>query len=127
MDIDILPERFAICRLAPHAQFPEWAAGSLLSITHTRDEVSIVCEEKCVPPGIRTERDRRAFKLRGPIPFLATGVLASLAVPLAKAEISIFAISTYDTDYVLVAAADLESAVAALERAGHTIHRSSSK
>jgi uncharacterized protein len=128
IELDILPERFAICRLAPQAPLPSWAAASsLVSITRSADELSIVCEEKCVPSSVQAERDRQSLKVRGPLPFSATGILASLAAPLADAGVSIFVISTYDTDYLFVAARDLGPAVAALERAGHTIHRSFSE
>ncbi len=128
MELDILAERFAICRLAPRAPLPFWAAASsFVSISRSADELSIVCEEKCVPSGVQAERDRQCLKVRGPLAFSATGILASLAAPLADAGVSILVISTYDTDYLLVAGRDLWSAVAALERAGHTIHRSFSE
>lgn len=128
MELDILPERFAICRLPAEEALPAWATGgSFISITRSPGEVSIVCEEKSVPAGVRAERDQRCLKVRGLLLFSATGVLSSLAAPLAEAKISIFAVSTYDTDYLFVGARNLEGAVAALERAGHTVHRSSSK
>jgi hypothetical protein len=100
----ILPETFAVCRLAPDAPIPDWAvfAGSPISITRTADELSIVGPASRVPDGVQAERGWRCFKILGPLPFTMTGVLASLVAPLAEAGISIFAFSTYDTDYVMV-------------------------
>jgi hypothetical protein len=118
MDLSVLPERLAICRLSASARVPSWALElheTLISITRTADELSIVCPEAVVPPEVQVERGWRALKVPGPLPFELTGVLAGLATPLAAAGISIFAISTYDTDYVLVRAGDLERALAALQ------------
>jgi enamine deaminase RidA (YjgF/YER057c/UK114 family) len=105
MDLTALPEPLAICRLAPTERVPSWALElheSFSSITRTREELSIVCPEEAVPPDVEAETGWRALVVPGPIPFEQTGVLASIAAPLAAAGISLFAISTYDTDYVLV-------------------------
>src|SRR5262245_7244439 len=111
----LLPGNFAVCRLEPGAAIPTWAtAGSVFSITRTPVELSIVCEQSVVPDGVRCERGWRCFALAGPIPFATVGVLASLVTPLADAGISVFAISTFDTDYLLVKEKDVERAVAAL-------------
>jgi uncharacterized protein len=119
--LDVLPERFAVVRLAADAAVPAWArGGSLVSVTRTADELSIVCPEAAVPAGLPAQRDFRGLRVRGPLDFSAVGVLASLAGPLAAAGVSLFALSTYDTDYLLVRAADLERALAALAGAGHT-------
>lgn len=83
------------------------------------DELSIVCEEERVPDGVRSEKGWVALKLEGPFPFSMTGVLAAFLEPLAQAKIPIFAISTFDTDYVLIKKADLERAVGALAGVGH--------
>ena len=102
---------------------PEWAlsAADFLSITHAGSELSIVCAETIVPKGVQREPGWRAFKVAGPLDFALTGILASLAVPLAAAGVSIFAISTYDTDYVLVKEDNVEKAVRALQGAGHRV------
>ena len=98
--ISVLPGRFAVCRLEAGAAVPTWAAtGTCFSITRTAAELSIVCAQAGVPNGVSCERDWRCFKLAGPIPFSTVGVLASLVTPLADADISAFAISTFDTDY----------------------------
>jgi len=116
-----LPDTFAICRLAASAPIPAWARGDFLSITRTRDELSIVCAQPNVPAGIRCERDWCALQVVGQLDFALTGILASLSAPLADAGISIFALSTFDTDYVLVKARDLENAIRVLREAGHKI------
>ena len=86
-------------------------------------ELSITAVQASVPPEFRCERDYRAFRVKGPLPLNLIGVLAAIADPLAAAGLSIFAISTFDTDYVLVKARDLELAIATLERAGHQVSR----
>jgi hypothetical protein len=93
----------------------------LASITRTREELSIVCAEAAVPMGTKAERGFRLLRLQGTLDFSLTGILASIAVPLAAAKVSIFAISTYDTDYILVPGTKLEAAVEALRIAGHTV------
>ncbi|MGA2592807.1 MAG: ACT domain-containing protein [Bryobacteraceae bacterium] len=117
--------RFAVCRLAPQETVPSWvsAADSFTSVSRTRDELSIVCAEDAVPPGIQCAKGWRILEVQGPLDFAQTGILASLASPLADAGVSIFAISTYDTDYVLVEEQHLDSAVRALTAAGHTVER----
>ena len=114
----LLPGRFAVCRLDPHAPLPAWAFhddATFWSLTRTPDEMSLVCDEDSVPPSVeRVEPGWRAFQAEGPIPFEETGVLASLAAPLADAGIPLFALSTWDTDVVLVRERDLERALAVL-------------
>jgi len=118
----LLPGRLAVCRLAPNAAVPEWAmAGPLTSITRTPEELSIVCLEAQVPEDVLGEKEWRALKVQGPLPFSLTGVLASLVNPLSEAGISLFAFSTYDTDYVLVKEATLSRAIQALTGAGHSV------
>lgn len=114
----IVEGRWAVARLAPEAPFPEWAASEIFcSFTRTRDELSVVCPEAAVPAGIRSEGGWALVKLEGPFPFTAVGVLSSVLVPLARAGVSIVAMSTFDTDYLLVKQENLERAVEALDRA----------
>jgi len=116
----VLEGRFAVCRLAPDAAIPEWASGvHFLSITRTANELSIVCEQEFVPAAIHAESDWACLQLQGPFPFEMTGVLAAILNPLAAAEVGIFAVSTFDTDYVLVKADRLQAAKDALHNAGH--------
>jgi len=116
----VLGETLAVCRLAANAGIPEWLqTGKFQCLTRTADEFSIVCPENTLPEDVIAERGWAALKLEGPFPFSMTGVLASFLQPLAQAGIPIFAISTFDTDYVLLKQQDLERAVAALCAAGH--------
>jgi GNAT superfamily N-acetyltransferase len=118
----LLSDTFAICKLGSGAPIPPWAtAGNLFSITRTAEELSVVCRQDAVPDGINCERGWRCLRVAGTIPFSVVGVLASLTAPLADAGISVFALSTFDTDYLLVKAKDLERAVDVLRRRGHTI------
>jgi hypothetical protein len=118
----VIPGALTICRLEPTADLPRWATeGPFFSITRTAEELSIVLPPDRVPTGVRAEGIWRAFKVDGPIPFSAAGVLASIAQPLARAGITLFAISTFDTDYVLVQAERLEAARLTLVGAGHTV------
>lgn len=121
--LDLLSDSFAVCRLDPDAPMPTWAGGRFLTVSRTPDELSLTLPEYLVPAEVRAERGWRLLKVRGPLDMTLVGILASLAVPLAQANVSIFAISTYDTDYLLVRARQLEAAIAALEHAGHTVAR----
>ena len=119
----ILPDLLTVCRLPPDALIPAWAQedGGLLSVVRTPEELSIVCPEKLVPANITAERGWRPLKVKGPLVFSEVGVLASLVEPLAAAGISIFVISTFETDYVLVKEQVLDHAVQTLQQAGHTV------
>lgn len=123
LQLMVVESHLAVCRLEPGADVPTWVdhAGEFLSITRTLDELSIVCASDAVPEGVQMEGPWRAFKVRGPIVMTLIGVVASLANPLADAGIPIFAISTFDTDYVLVHEPDFDAAVAALSDAGHIL------
>jgi hypothetical protein len=122
LTLSVLPGTYAVCRLEPEAPIPEWAASTAFcSITRTADEVSIVCPEALVPRDIQTVSGWKTLKVHGPLAFTQTGVLASLARPLAEAGISVLAISTYDTDYLVVKQGTLEAALAVLTAQGHQI------
>jgi len=117
LDLDLM-----VCKLDRKAAIPDWATGrGFFSVTRTADELSIVCAERDLPAGVKCERGWKGLKVEGPLDFSLTGILVSLAKPLADAGISIFAISTHDTDYLLVKAEDLEPAKRALTAAGHAI------
>jgi len=122
LTLAVLPGRLAICGLAARAAVPAWASeGALTSITRTPRELSVVCEERLVPAGVRAERGYVALEVAGPLPLGMVGVGAALTGPLADAGISLFAVSTYDTDYVLVKAESLDAALRALSAAGHAV------
>ncbi len=122
LSLSILPDTLAICRLSPDEDVPEWAMiGEFVSITHTPDELSIVCAEENVPSDVKADRGWRALRVEGPLDLALTGVLASLANPLAEAQINLFAVSSFDTDYLLVKGYNLTRACEALRRAGHAV------
>jgi hypothetical protein len=124
-ELTLLAERFAISRLTADAAVPDWATrGPFFSVTRTGDEVSVVTEVSQVPLGVQSQAGWRILRVHGPFVLSEIGVLSALAAPLAEAKISLFAVSTFDTDYLLVAAETLSAAITALGRAGHTIHRS---
>jgi uncharacterized protein len=118
----VLEDELAVARLDASDPIPEWGhRGSLSSIARTPEELSIVCAAAAVPAGIKAERGWRSLRVAGRLDFSLTGVLASIAGPLAAADVSIFAVSTYDTDYVLVREQCLPAAIACLRKAGHEV------
>jgi uncharacterized protein len=115
-------EPMAICRLSAAESPPAWATESTWwSITRTADELSVVCPDKAVPRDVAASRGWCMLRFEGPLPLDQTGILASVTGPLATAHVSLFALATYDTDYVLVPLAQRGAAIAALEAAGHAI------
>ena len=120
LTLSLLSDTFAICRLEPDADIPSWAlAGDFYSITRTVEELSLVCLQEVVPEGTRAEKGYRCLKVGGPLDFSLTGIMSSLTIPLAQAGISVLAISTFDTDYLLVKEAQVDRAVQKLSLAGH--------
>ncbi|CAF1385312.1 unnamed protein product [Rotaria magnacalcarata] len=124
LTLDLLKENFVICRLSPSSSLPSWAfTGPFYSITKTNDELSIITmDNNQLPKDIQCERNWKCFKLLGPFPFDITGVLTSVLNPLAKADVGILAISTFDTDYVMVKDNNLQVAIDVLKQHGHTIN-----
>jgi uncharacterized protein len=122
LTLEVLPGLLAVCRLSPSQGVPDWVVRlPFWSLTRTDDELSIVLPETLASPTWKQEAGFRALKVRGPLDFGLTGVLARLAVALAAAGVSIFALSTFDTDYVLVRDTDLTRAVEALQTAGCSV------
>jgi len=111
--------RYAVARLDRDDAIPSWPRGELVSITRTNDELSIVCGEEAVPDDVRAERGWRCLSVIGPLPFAMTGVAAALTAPLAEARISVFLLSTYDTDYLMVKDETFDHACEVLRAAGH--------
>jgi hypothetical protein len=123
LELSLLAETFTICQLAPDAAVPEWARpGQFFSITRTSEELSIIAESALVPEKLRTEASWRVMKVHGPFNFSEVGVLAALVQPLAAAGVSVFAVSTFHTDYLLVQCSQLREAVTGLRNASHTVH-----
>jgi hypothetical protein len=124
LTLDLVPGSYAICRLEPGDSLPPWVMqGAFFSVTRTPAELSAVCDVAGVPSGVKAEGPWSALAVRGPLDLDMTGVLAGLATPLAAAGISIFAVSTYDTDYILVRSHELDRAVHVLWEAGHNISK----
>ena len=124
--LEVLIGNYAIYRLAPDSSIPTWALNIMgfSSITRTSDELSIVCQTQNLElEGVKQDSGWACLKLLGPFAFDLTGILSSILNPLRDAEIGIFAISTFDTDYVLVKLEHLERAVSTLKNAGHSIQK----
>lgn len=122
LSLQVWPQIFSIARLPPSHSIPDWVfQSSFFSISKMADELSIVAEQKFVPLEFRQEPGWRAFRVVGTLDFGLTGILASLTSPLAKATISLFAVSTFDTDYLLVKSATFEKACECLRIAGHNL------
>ena len=123
----VLSDTLAICRLSSTQPLPAWARmeeGEFFSATRTSDELSLILADSRAPQSAKCEHGWRAFKVQGPLDFSQVGIIAGLSAALADAGVSIFALSTYDTDYVMVKLADLDRAVAALRQAGYTVTQS---
>ena len=122
LTLSVLPGEFAVCRLPPDSELSAWVRGSgFISVTRTCDELSIVCPESEVPAGVRCERHWRCLRFDGPLEFSLIGVLAGVLSVLAEAMVSVFVVSTYETDYVFVRSDRLETAVSALRAAGYGV------
>ena len=122
MKLAVVGGEFGVARLAPDESTPLWAGrGGFTSVTRTPDELSVVCAADAIPGGVQAERGWSCLRVVGRLDFSLTGVLASIAGPLADAGVSIFAVSTYDTDYVLVRTDALQAAIGCLRAAGHEV------
>ncbi len=120
-ELRVMKQRLAIVRLNATDPIPAWADGNFCSVTRTANELSIVCREDRVPGGLPAERNWLAFEVAGPLDLGEVGVLVSIAEPLKSAGISIFAVSTYDTDYILVRESQIDTATKALRQAGYRL------
>ena len=122
LSLKILPDRMAVCRFEPAAPLPDWIGESgFYSITRTEAELTIVCPETRLAPGTTSETGWRCFKVLGPLDFSEIGIIFSLTRPLAENGVSVFVISTFDTDYFMVKQKDLTKAIDALTAEGHKI------
>lgn len=116
-----VPGDYAVARLAPTEPWPEWPRGAVICMTRTNEELSIVCAGSCLPSAVQAERDFKVLRVAGPLAFSQVGVLAALTAPLAAADISTFAISTFDTDYLLCKSGDWDRMLQCLRDAGHRL------
>ena len=121
-EIHLLAGRMAICRLDPEEELPPWAGSDAFSsVTRTRAEMTVVCQEENVPAGILCNKNWRCLQIGGVLDFSEAGILSSLTAPLAGEGIPVYALSTYSTDLILIKERDLSRTVLALARAGHRI------
>ena len=122
LTMKLLKERLGLCRLTKNELIPQWAINSdFYSITKTLEELSIVCSQDNIPSNIKCEKEWRALKIERQLEFSLIGILASIGTILAQKGISIFAISTFDTDYVLVKEKDIANAIRALSNEKYEI------
>lgn len=122
MKFKLYNEKYVVCRLNCNEKIPTWInTENFYSITKTEDELSIVCLEENISENIKCEKDWRVFKILGPLDFSLVGILSKISTLLAENDISIFAISTYDTDYILVKGKDVEKTVKILTDNGHNV------
>jgi uncharacterized protein len=122
--LEVLNDHLAICRANKDEPLPRWAKappGEFFSVTRTRDELSIIIANGRAPREAKCERDWRLLMVKGPLEFNLVGIIAGLSGTLADAGVSIFALSTFDTDYIMVKQADLDRALAALRQAGYPV------
>ena len=120
MEIKALAQRFSICKLADFSDLKK--LNGCWFMARTDEEISLVCAEADVPPSALVRSDGwRGFRIEGTLDFSLIGVLARLSAVLAQSGIGIFAVSTYNTDYILTKAEDFPGALEALERAGYRV------
>jgi hypothetical protein len=125
-ELTVLSGSFAMVRMAADSPLPPWATDAeFFSVTRTSEELSVVCPAGRVPDGVIAETGWGVLKVKGAFALSEVGVLAALSTPLALANVSLFAISTFDTDYLLVSEKQLDAAIAALRSAGHRVEQSS--
>ncbi|QWF77077.1 ACT domain-containing protein [Amycolatopsis sp. CA-230715] len=125
LGIDVRPGEYAVARLASDAPFPATlltgSGDSLVSLTRTPTELSVVCPADLAPETADAEAGWRLLTVRGPLEFTLTGIIAALSSELAAAGVALFSLSTFDTDHILVKADDLDRAIAALRESGHEV------
>ncbi|MFC5179710.1 ACT domain-containing protein [Nocardioides taihuensis] len=122
MKLNRYPETLAVVRLGPGSEVPSWAeSSSIFSVTATATETSVVCAARNVPGKARAQKPFTAFEVEGPLDFALTGVLSTLLAPLAEAEISVFTLSTFDTDWILVPVDAADRAAEVWREAGHEV------
>ncbi len=122
LSMRILADRMAVCRFEPSAPLPDWIdQPGFYSITRTAEALSVVCSAERVPPGTESETGWRCFQLLGPFNFSEIGIIYSLTQPLAESGVSVFVISTFDTDYLMVKENNLAKAIDVLTAEGHRV------
>ena len=122
LTIKLLKEKYVVCRLNKNEAIPSWALqGDFYSITKTEDELSIVCLQDNIIDNIKCEKDWRVLKIEGPLDFSLVGILSKISTLMANNSISIFAVSTYDTDYILIKEKDINRAIKVLNNDSYKV------
>lgn len=127
LKLSLLKNKYVVCRLNKNERIPAWAyKGDVFSITRTNDELSLVCQQENIEveeldEDILCERNWNIFKVEGPLDFALVGILSNLSCIMKEAGVSIFAISTYDTDYIMVKNEKVNEAIKALKQYGHEV------
>ena len=122
LTLSLLPGEYAVCKLEPERDIPEWITyNTFWSVTKTQDEMSIVCPQNQVPKDVKAESEWRILEVEGPLDFSMTGVVNCLTKPLTDSKISVFILSTYLTDYLLIRSKDIKTAIEVLRAQGHKI------
>lgn len=123
LELTLLDERLALAHLPPGSPNPLWVTGQFAAVIFSKHGTSVVCEESAVPAGVRVQNGFRCLEVAGTFDLASVGVVAAAVQPLAAAGISLFAYSTWETDYVLLQEHDLNLATTVLANAGHTLHQ----
>lgn len=120
----LLKEKYAVCQMGASEDFPQWSnKGEFISVTRTAEELSIVCNQESVPHGVKAEKDWNILQVEGQLDFSLVGILAKISTILANKSISIFVISTFNTDFIMVKDKDRENAIKELSQNGYEIKR----
>jgi len=123
LNLKLLKDKYSVCRLNKDDEIPKWIFNEeFFSITKTEDELSIVCLQDKIKEDIKCERDWKILKIEGPLDFSLIGILSKISTLMANNNISIFAISTYDTDYILIKEESIDKAIEILENNNYNIN-----
>lgn len=122
LTLKLLKDKYSVCRLNKNDEIPKWIfQEEFFSITKTDEELSVVCLQDKIKENIKCEKDWRILKIEGPLDFSLIGILSKISTLMANNDISIFAISTYDTDYILIKEESINKAIEVLENNNYNI------
>ena len=122
LSLSVLPDSYTVHRFASDLPLPpEVLAASSFHISRTAEELSVLCPTELILDSERQFGPLAGLRVSGPLDFSLVGILADLTKQLAAAELSVFAVSSYDTDYLFVRTQNLEAAIDALVNAGHEV------
>lgn len=121
IELVVMQGDYAVCQLPVGSDIPQWVDGEFVSITQTGKELSIICRDNKIPLGVKAERSWALLKIDAVLDFSMVGIIAGISEVLSAAKISIFVMSTYDTDYIMIKRTSLPYAINSLESAGYRI------